>query len=255
MPLVDVTDSFAVPASGALAPRPAQRTVHTHERDELTCVVAGQIRITVGDSTWALDPTRALWIPAGTEHTIEPHPGSLTFPLFFPDNPVTWTTPRAVHVTEPLSRCIQVLLQPGLSPPETLTAAAQHTVALLPGLVENELATPLPRDPRALTVARALLADPSDGSSLEDWARATYSSSKTLQRLFIAETGMPFPRWRTQARLVAAVRLLREDVPVGVIAQRVGYATAGGFIQAFQKATGCTPARYLRTGDGPAHAA
>lgn len=255
MPLVDVTDDLTEPSSApsaALAPRPAPATVHTHERDELTCVVAGQTRIAVGATTWVLGPTRALWIPAGTVHTVAPSPGSLTFPLFFPDNSVPWSLPRGIHVTDDLSRCIQVLLQPGLSSPEAITAAARRAVALLPSLSEDTLAVPLPRDPRALTVAQALLADPADGSSLEDWARVTYASSKTLQRLFLAETGMSFPRWRTQARLVAAVRLLREDVPVGVVAQRVGYATAGGFIQAFHKVTGCTPARYLPASEGTA---
>lgn len=250
MPVVDVPADLSPALSAGRAPQTDATTRHTHPDDELTCVLSGEVRITVGETTWDLGPTRSLWIPAGTEHLVEPRPGSLTIPLFFPPGLVGWDRPVAVHTSERLRTIQQVLLQPGLTHPSEVEHATRQLVHLLPGLAEHSLQAPLPRDPRAVAVARALLADPADDSTLEEWARRTYSSVKTLQRLFVAETGVTFPQWRTQARLARAADLLRDGGAVGTVAHRVGYSTASGFVHAFHRLTGTTPARYRY--DGPA---
>lgn len=252
MPVVDVTADLSLAPSSGRAPQTDLTTRHTHDRDELTCVVSGSVRITTGATAWDLGPTRSLWIPAGTEHVVEPRAGSLTMPLFFPPGLIRWDTPVAVHATARLRTIQQVLLQPGLTRPSEIALATRQLVDLLPRLAERTLQAPLPRDPRALAVAQALLADPADDSTLEDWARSTFSSAKTLQRLFVAETGVTFPQWRTHARLARAVELLRDGHAVGAVAHRVGYSTSGGFIQAFHRTTGTTPARYVLDGPGGA---
>ena len=58
------------------------------------------------------------------------------------------------------------------------------------GLETIEL--PVPADRRARDVAELLLADPTDRRSLEEFARDAGSSSRTLLRLFLAETGQTF---------------------------------------------------------------
>jgi AraC-like DNA-binding protein len=82
-----------------------------------------------------------------------------------------------------------------------------------------------------------------------DWDEPTVvgASARTLARLFAAETGMGFERWRTTARLAAALPLLAAGTPVGTTARRVGYATPSAFVAAFRREIGTTPADYFRS--------
>jgi AraC-like DNA-binding protein len=56
---------------------------------------------------------------------------------------------------------------------------------------------------------------------------------------------MSFGQWRTQARMRAAVADLADGLPVGVVARRVGYATASAFVSAFRRCTGRTPGSFV----------
>ncbi|KAG1453137.1 hypothetical protein G6F57_015789 [Rhizopus arrhizus] len=77
---------------------------------------------------------------------------------------------------------------------------------------------PMPRDRRLVPIARELLANPSCPLSLEDWASRVGASSRTVERLFLTETGLPFARWRTQTRLLFARARLAEGMSVTAVA-------------------------------------
>ena len=67
------------------------------------------------------------------------------------------------------------------------------------------------------------------------------TSPRTLERLFVLETGMPFARWRQALRLAeAAARLASGEAPARVGAA-VGYASGPAFGAAFRAAFGITP--------------
>jgi AraC-like DNA-binding protein len=106
----------------------------------------------------------------------------------------------------------------------------------------------LPTDERAHRVAEALLTDPGDGRTLQAWGRQVGASSRTLARVFLAETGLSFGRWRTLARLQASLLQLAEGRPVALVASRVGYHTPSAFVAAFRAHTGVTPGRYFEAG-------
>ena len=104
----------------------------------------------------------------------------------------------------------------------------------------------LPATGPARTVADAIMARPGDGSTLAHWGRRVGASERTLARAFLAGCGMSFGRWRTLARLQAALTRLGEGTPVSVVAREVGYDTASAFVAAFRRETGSTPAAYFR---------
>ncbi|MGR5503955.1 helix-turn-helix domain-containing protein, partial [Vibrio sp. DNB22_10_4] len=79
----------------------------------------------------------------------------------------------------------------------------------------------------------AILADPSDPRTLEDWAAEAGASSRTLSRLFIAQTGLSFVHWRQQARICAALPLLAAGMPVTAVSAELGYETVGAFSTLF----------------------
>lgn len=70
------------------------------------------------------------------------------------------------------------------------------------------------------------------------------ASKRTIERIFIAQTGMSFGRWRQQARLLHALRLLAVGESVTAVALEAGYDSTSAFISMFKKAFGTTPSRY-----------
>ena len=95
-------------------------------------------------------------------------------------------------------------------------------------------------------VAQALRDAPSDRRTLAEWGRQVAASGRTLARAFVAETGVPFGRWRTLLRLQAALPMLARGEPVSRVAGRVGYDTTSAFVAAFRRETGQTPGSFFR---------
>lgn len=81
--------------------------------------------------------------------------------------------------------------------------------------------------------------------TLDRWGRDVGASGRTLARAFLAETGVPFGRWRNRARLHAALTPPADGEPVGKVARRIGYASPSAFVAAFRRGTGTTPASYV----------
>ena len=115
-------------------------------------------------------------------------------------------------------------------------------IAALPAV---PLQLPLPADGRALRLAGVLQENPCDRRSLPALSRGTGASTRTLERLFLRETGLSFVRWRQQLRLLHALRLLAEGRPVTTVALDVGYQSPSAFVAMFKAALGCTPGRYF----------
>ncbi len=109
------------------------------------------------------------------------------------------------------------------------------------------LQLPNPSDPRAVRIAEALLADPSDRRPLKEICRESGASKRTVERLFQEDVGMTFGKWRQQLRLMQAMRFLAEGAKVTHAALEAGYSTPSSFISMFRKMLGNTPRLYFRT--------
>jgi AraC-like DNA-binding protein len=92
---------------------------------------------------------------------------------------------------------------------------------------------------------RELADDPGQTADLAEIARRSALSERSFERHFQSETGLSFRAWRQQARLMKAVEWLSLGVPVGEIADRLGYEQPSAFIAGFRKAFGVTPAKYF----------
>ena len=223
---------------------------HTHQDHQLAWAASGVLTVLTAGATWVLPPTRALWIPAGLPHETASDGGRATMrslyirPRLFP---VSWTEtgqPTPVAASPLLAELIGYLggaLRPGQrAHAETLLAD------LLVPVPVTTIGVRLPSVPTARRVAEALRADPADRRTLREWGREVGASERTLARAFAAEAGVPFGRWRTLARLQAALSLLAAGEPVSRVAGRVGYDTPSAFVAAFRRETGQTPGTFFR---------
>jgi AraC-like DNA-binding protein len=220
---------------------------HAHDDHQLAWATRGVLTVHTDDATWVLPPTRALWIPAGVRHVTRAS-GAATMQTVYldPDRcAVDWPTPTPVAVGSLLAELIAHLGEAQLDH-ERRARAEAVVIDLLQPLHVATIELRMPRDPRALDVATALVRDPASRRTLGQWGHEVGASERTLARVFLAETGVSFGRWRTQLRLQAALPTLAEGGSVATASDRAGYESPSAFVAAFRRETGMTPAEYFR---------
>jgi AraC-like DNA-binding protein len=103
----------------------------------------------------------------------------------------------------------------------------------------------MPSDSRLLQICERLQQHLNDSSTMADWAQRLAVDVKTIQRLFVKETGMTFGQWRQQARLLRALELLATGEKVIDVALALGYESPGAFATMFRKQFGQTPSQFF----------
>src|SRR5580658_6932304 len=197
---------------------------HTHTDHQLAWAASGVLTVRTELSAWVLPPTRALFIPAGLRHeTLSSGRATMRAVYLVPARcSIRWTECTPVTASPLLAEVIGYLEGPAID-----ASRREHGEALLVDLLEPvEMTTidvRMPTEERAGDVARALLDDPADGRTLADWGREFGASARTLERAFVADTGLPFGRWRGRLRLRVAMVELAKGEPVSRVARSVGY--------------------------------
>jgi AraC-like DNA-binding protein len=108
----------------------------------------------------------------------------------------------------------------------------------------QSLHLPEPGDDRLRTVTGLLHDDPGRNDTLAELGRAAGASERTLSRLFHAELGMSFHRWRTVLRIHHGLIHLTGGRSVTETAHACGWSNPASFIEAFAAVVGQTPGRY-----------
>jgi AraC-like DNA-binding protein len=225
---------------------------HVHPWGQLIYAATGVMRIRAAGRLWLVPPARAVWAPAGLEHEIWAR-GDFAMRTLYIAPSLAAALPGACLGLDvpPLLRELIVhivglgTLREGDKDHEAL---AQVTVGLLKAPSPLPSSLPWPRDRRALAVAERLLADPAATAELSALGRGAGASGRTLQRLFLDETGLGFSEWRQRLRLLHAATLLGAGASVTEAGLEAGYASTSAFIAAFRKQLGRTPARMRSAG-------
>jgi len=220
---------------------------HTHASHQLLFASSGAMTVTGDRTSWMIPPRRAVLIPAGIHHAIrmwgEVAMRSLYFPVSAPA-PVFETKTCRVIAVSPLLREL-ILRIADLAALDSRVAREARVMGVLMDELETAhvepLILPLPTDARALKVADCILKDPADGATADVLALRCGLSTRTLERLFRAETGMRFGLWRQKAKLLESVRVLVNRGSVTDAALESGYSSVSAYIAAFKQTFGCTP--------------
>lgn len=234
----------------------ARITPHRHDWAQVAISSTGVIRMNTAHSTYLVPPTRALWIPPGIEHavtavedaeirTLYVH-GSARF--FGADTPFgLWPECRVLEVS-PLLRELVAHLDTTAGPGQA-DAREQCLAALI--LDELRRAAPvrlgidLPRDKRLRQLCEAVLEAPTRWATLAQWSAQTGASPRTVARLFRAELGTTFQRWRQQVLLAQALGLSARKLPMATIAAELGYASASAFSAMVRRTLGAPPSHFF----------
>jgi AraC-like DNA-binding protein/quercetin dioxygenase-like cupin family protein len=220
---------------------------HTHASHQLLFASSGAMTVTGDRTSWMIPPGRAVLISAGTPHAIrmwgEVAMRSLYFPVDTPALAFAEKSCRVISVSALLRELILRVAE--LAALDSRLSADAHVMSVLIDELDTAhiepLLLPLPSDARALKVAECILKNPAEATTASGLARQCGLSTRTLERLFRAETGLRFGLWRQKAKLLESVRVLVERGSVTAAALESGYSSVSAYIAAFKQTFGCTP--------------
>ena len=241
-------------------------TPHHHPWPQLTLSMQGVVRVSTARATIIVPPARAVWVPAGVEHSIDVVEDAELRTVYLqalqPSAQDCWT--RCVVLE--MGGLLQALLQSLDTAPDHSTHASAATQRadhcaheqLVAPLLHAELAkapqvrmgVPLPDarsgDKRLRALCQAVLRAPARHATLAEWSAESGASERTAARLFRSELGLSWQQWRQQALLAHALPLLARGMPVAHVAAASGYASDSAFIAMFRSAMGRSP-RHFRS--------
>lgn len=216
---------------------------------KLSYASEGVLRVATPAGAWIAPPQRAVWIPAGVAHREETRGKAALRSLYFADALCAALPKTCVVLNVPpllreliLAAADYSVLDVNYGEQQRLAHVIVDRLALLKPAIAQAL--PMPRDKRALAIARRLEDDPANDEELSALAKRAGASVRTAQRLFVGETGLAFAQWRQRLRLLSAVERLGAGRSVTDAAFDVGYTSVSAFVFAFRREFGVTPGRF-----------
>jgi len=222
---------------------------HSHAAAQLVHAISGTMSVATHRGVLVVPPQRAVWIPPEVPHAID----MLTDVSM---RTVYIIRAKALHLESnccvvSVSGLLRHLILAANDLPDhyRLTGRCRALVQLLLEEMRTLPQVPLhlkePADKRLLVITEAVKANPGDNRSLSWWARHANASERTIERLFVKETGLTFAQWRQQLRLMKAVGMLARGLPVTTVALELGYSTPSAFGYMFRRALGVAPREYF----------
>jgi AraC-like DNA-binding protein len=221
---------------------------HTHRRGQLMFCSSGVMVVQAANMSWVASPNRGVWIPPEVDHTFFPSTRiELRNLLVLPTVDVGMPAqPCFVRINALLKELIVRAVNP-----ETSFRSDEHRERVLRLIVDElepleyaPLRLPEPKDNRLRRICDHIKNYPADNRTLDEWASSSGASGRTLERLFIKETGLSFANWRRQARLIhSTIRMSMGDSVLSAAIDS-GYNSTSAFIDMFRRSVGETPGRY-----------
>lgn len=254
--------SAALPLRCALRSHLANTEVelHKHPWTQIVFSSCGVIRVAMQSATYTVPPWRAIWIPAGVDHTTavledaELHSLHLLKacgPAHVDVEGITACSALGAQVMEvgSLLRGLVVALAQ-----EDRWAGCSRRFQMLVSLTLVELLRApsvavgirLPSERRLNAFCNAFLANPRLDRPLIELAQDAGASISTINRLFHSELGSSFSDWRKQALLAQSLALAAKGLPIAQIAFELGYSSPSAFSFMVSQLVGMPPSKFHR---------
>lgn len=209
--------------------------------------VFGESEFVLDGEPFVLHSGQAVWVPAGVRHYFTTREGSALLPILFDlDDLATTVGARGVITVDRDLYALFIahyeqtytIIQPEVDIDRQILALIEDSPVVAAG-------PPLPVSDQARVVAEALRFNPGDGRSVDELAASVHTSSRTIGRAFLAETGMTLRQWRIRNRMEAAGTLLLSPTSIDAVAHRVGYTTTSAFRRVFKEHFGISPSEFI----------
>lgn len=223
---------------------------HAHQEGQLLLVLSGTATVTAEEGFWLTPPGFGVWIPAHTHHGAVYSEASSLINLRFAPTVCQALSARCelVQVTDLLRELAHEVVRLQEVKDEV------HTSNLMAQLIVHQarrpwkgsgLFVPHGKDRRLRTAINMIREAPGADIQLEELARQSATSGRTLARLFTHETGMSFRRWLEYFRVVCAIDRLAQGQSITETALELGYQSASSFTTLFTRVLGHPPKRYM----------
>jgi AraC-like DNA-binding protein len=235
-------------------PRGLRIDPHSHTWAQVLYAVSGVMWVEVGREALVVPPQRAVWLPAGTLHSIHMMSEVEMRNLYLHARNVGHLSRRSdvFEVNGLLRELITSIAEHESSDSrdQTYLDAAYRLAMLELGHAPRSslrIALPDASDRRLEALCRAVIDNPSIAISFEQHAASVGASVRTLARLFTRELGVGFAEWRRQVQLAVAVSWLAEGRPVSSVARSLGFQPSS-FSDMFRRELGAPPTGFDPSG-------
>jgi AraC-like DNA-binding protein len=209
---------------------------------------SGAIRVYAEGARLLVPSAQAVWVPPGAHSSLNTRGRTSLKTVYLPAERCRELPYRCqgVEVEALLRELILDIVRTGYLDSNVRGHAAR--AELLEMLLIRAAVSPfsliMPSDARARRAAEIIRHNLVTSPTLESISGSVGVSARTLQRLFLHETGMHLAEWRQAARMMAATETLLDGVSVAEASLAAGYASPSAFICAFQQRTGRTPLQF-----------
>jgi AraC-like DNA-binding protein len=229
-----------------------EKAPHFHNCGQLIFACRGIMNVLTAKGVWVVPPQRAVWVPANVPHLVRTSTAVKLRTIYvepdyaprLPDQCCVLNVPALLRELILKAMEIPALYELG-SPADRLMSVLVDQVASVSTNVRH-LHLAQPSDPRVRCIVDAVLRNPADPRTRDDWAQSIGASSRTIDRIFTNESGMGFGGWKRQAVLLEAMRRLAEGESVTNVALDVGYDSPSAFIAMFRRTLGITPSKLFK---------
>ena len=224
---------------------------HWHARAQFIFAVAGTMRVRTPRHAWIVPPSRALWVPSHTVHEIQMH-GVVEMRSLYVNDAAGAGMPSTCVVLN-VTPLLRELVVRAVALPVRYDEDGDDGVLMrllmaeIRRLPQCALDLPLPESPDLTQLCERLLTDLSTRRPCGLDADDMNTSTRTLYRRFVRETGITFARWKQQARLLESIRRLAEGMPVTTVALDLGYESPSAFSTMFRRSLGIAPRAFIKT--------
>lgn len=219
--------------------------MHRSPWAELNFAISGIMEIQIEGALYLSPPQYAIWIPPNVAHCCENdgevHYACIDIPAAacdgLPDAPCT------LEISPVMRSILADFERRAITYPTTVQDRRMAQVVIDQARQARAFASYLPSTDDAVLapILLALQRSPGDKHGAAYWAATAGITERTLLRHCQQHLGMTFNEWRQRMRVVSALGLLDEGLPVQTVAQQLGYSSPSAFIAMFQRLTGESP--------------
>lgn len=221
--------------------------MHSHPRGQLSGLSKGLLTTGTDKETWVVSSEHAIWIPPKQAHYGYSQGASDVWSCYISEAYCQYLPqyPCMVKASGLLREAVIRASQwTGTDLDESQLRITQVILDELKAAEINAFDLPMPSSATLIRIARALIDNPGDRKSVEQWAQWAGISVRTLSRKFVIETGYTYTAWRQRARLMRSLEMLASGEAVTNIALDLGYDSVSAFIALFKTTFGVTPSNY-----------